>query len=407
MFKRAQVASAILAALASQSLYAQDTSNTQPTEDTIEIIDVRGVKASLNSAQNMKMNASNISDLIVAEDIGKLPENSVAAALQRVTGIQVARTNGEVAQVLIRGLPDIVTTMNGRNIFTTTGRSLSLTDVPADLVYSVDVKKSISASDIEGGIAGSIDIQLRKPFDFDDGFSVAGGLRYVYSDEAESWNPIGSVTLNNNWENSNGRFGAMLSVSHQSRDFQDQVNFVTAPFTLPDSVVNNPNSAPLNVEGEPALAPNVIGGYFRYGDRTRDSFNATFQFAPDSNSTYYFDVFGVKYEQNSQLNFWVPIPSWGGWGNDYVESYKEGSNVAQSVVRPDAPGTITSNQSFFNESETYQFALGGEWYFDNITVKSDLAYTDTEANNKGFILDLAFFADTIIYDFDKKRGGHL
>ena len=49
MFKRAQVASAILAALASQSLYAQDTSNTQPTEDTIEIIDVRGVKASLNS----------------------------------------------------------------------------------------------------------------------------------------------------------------------------------------------------------------------------------------------------------------------------------------------------------------------------------------------------------------------
>ena len=195
MFKRAQVASAILAALASQSLYAQDTSNTQPTEDTIEIIDVRGVKASLNSAQNMKMNASNISDLIVAEDIGKLPDNSVAAALQRVTGIQVARTNGEVAQVLIRGLPDIVTTMNGRNIFTTTGRSLSLTDVPADLVYSVDVKKSISASDIEGGIAGSIDIQLRKPFDFDDGFSAAGGLRYVYSDEAESWNPIGSVTL--------------------------------------------------------------------------------------------------------------------------------------------------------------------------------------------------------------------
>ena len=405
MFKRAQVASAILAALASQSLYAQDTSNTQPTEDTIEIIDVRGVKASLNSAQNMKMNASNISDLIVAEDIGKLPDNSVAAALQRVTGIQVARTNGEVAQVLIRGLPDIVTTMNGRNIFTTTGRSLSLTDVPADLVYSVDVKKSISASDIEGGIAGSIDIQLRKPFDFDDGFSAAGGLRYVYSDEAESWNPIGSVTLNNNWDNSNGRFGAMLSVSHQSRDFQDQVNFVTAPFALPDSVVNNPNSAPLNVAGEPALAPNVIGGYFRYGDRSRDSFNATFQFEPNSNSTYYLDVFGVKYEQNSQLNFWVPIPSWGGWGNGYVESYKEGSNVAQSVVRPDAPGTITSNQSFFNESETYQFALGGKWYFDNITVKSDLAYTDTEANNKGFILDLAFFADTIIYDFDKNGAG--
>ena len=404
MFKRAQLASAVLFALSAQPLYAQDT-DSMPSEDEVEVIDVRGVKASLNSAQNMKMNASNISDVIVAQDIGKLPDNSVAAALQRVTGIQVARTNGEVNQVLIRGLPDIVTTMSGRNIFTTTGRSISLSDIPADLVYSVDVKKSISAADIEGGMAGSIDIQLRRPFDFDDGFSAAGNLRYEYSDEAESWNPVGSITLNNNWENSNGRFGAMLSVSHQDRDFQDQVNFVTAPFTLPDSVVNNPNSAPLNVAGAPAMAPNVIGGYFRYGDRTRDSFNASFQWQPNSNSSYYLDVFGVNYEQNSQQNFWVPLPSWGGWGTGYVESYKEGSNVAQSVVRPDAPGTITSNQSFFNESDTYQFALGGEWYFDNITVKSDLAYTDTEANNRGFILDLAFFADTIIYDFDKNGAG--
>ena len=404
MFKRAQLVSAVLIALSAQPLYAQDT-DSMPSEDEVEVIDVRGVKASLNSAQNMKMNASNISDVIVAQDIGKLPDNSVAAALQRVTGIQVARTNGEVNQVLIRGLPDIVTTMSGRNIFTTTGRSISLADIPADLVYSVDVKKSISAADIEGGMAGSIDIQLRRPFDFDDGFSAAGNLRYEYSDEAESWNPVGSITINNNWENSNGRFGAMLSVSHQDRDFQDQVNFVTAPFELPDSVVNNPNSAPLNVAGAPAIAPNVIGGYFRYGDRTRDSFNASFQWEPNSNSSYYLDVFGVNYEQNSQLNFWVPLPSWGGWGDGYVESYKEGSNVAQSVVRPDAPGTITSNQSFFNESDTYQFALGGKWYFDNVTVESDLAYTDTEASNRGFVLDLAFFADTIIYDFDKNGAG--
>ena len=161
MFKRAQLASAVLFALSAQPLYAQDT-DSMPSEDEVEVIDVRGVKASLNSAQNMKMNASNISDVIVAQDIGKLPDNSVAAALQRVTGIQVARTNGEVAQVLIRGLPDIVTTMSGRNIFTTTGRSISLSDIPADLVYSVDVKKSISAADIEGGMAGSIDIQLRR-----------------------------------------------------------------------------------------------------------------------------------------------------------------------------------------------------------------------------------------------------
>ncbi|GAC16487.1 TonB-dependent receptor [Aliiglaciecola lipolytica] len=406
MFDRTRLAAAIVLALSSQAVYAQESQNsTSSDEDNVEVIDVRGVRASLVSAKNIKMNSATIVDAIVAEDIGKLPDNSVAAALQRVTGIQVERTNGEVNTVLIRGLPDVVTTMNNRNIFTTTGRSIALADIPADLVYKVDVKKSQSASDFEGGIAGSIDVQLRKPFDFDEGFSAAGGLRYEYSDEAEEWNPIGSVTLNNNWNSDAGRFGALVSVSHQDRDFMDQVNFVTAPFTLPDAVVNNPNSVPLNVEGEAALAPNVIGGYFRYGDRVRDSANVTFQWEPNSNSMYYFDFFAVQYEQNSQLNFWVPLPDWGGWGQGYVTEYKEGTNVAQSVVRPDAPGTITSNQSFYNASDTYQYAIGGKWLFDNMTVKSDLAFTDSSADYRGFILDLGFFADTINYDYSKNGAG--
>lgn len=406
MFKLTQLTSAMLLAFASQGLYAQEiNSDNNVADNDVEVIEVSGIRGSLNKAINIKRESMNMSDAIVAEDIGKLPDNSVAAALQRVTGVQVARTNGEVNTVLIRGLPDVVTTMNNRNIFTTTGRSISLADIPADLVYSVDVKKSQSAADFEGGIAGSIDVQLRKPFDFDDGLTAAGGLRYEYSDKAKEWNPIGSVTLNNNWSSDAGRFGALISVSHQDRDFMDQVNFVTAPFTLPDKVVNNPNSVPLNVPGEIALAPNVIGGYFRHGDRVRDSMNATFQWAPNEDSRYYFDFFAVQYEQNSQLNFWVPLPDWGGWGEGYVTSYKEGSNVAQTVVRPDAPGTITSNQSFYNSSDTYQYAVGGEWLFDNLTVKSDLAVTDSSAQFKGFILDLVFFADSITYDYSKNGAG--
>ena len=61
MFKRAQLASAVLFALSAQPLYAQDT-DSMPSEDEVEVIDVRGVKASLNSAQNMKMNAGEKSE---------------------------------------------------------------------------------------------------------------------------------------------------------------------------------------------------------------------------------------------------------------------------------------------------------------------------------------------------------
>lgn len=404
MFKKALLSTSIAMVLSGTQAYAFAENNNDEIE-SVEVIEVRGVKSSLISARNFKMSSKNIVDSIVAEDIGKLPDNSVAAALQRVTGVQVSRTNGEVDNVLIRGLPDVTTTMNGRNIFTTTGRSLSLADIPADLVYKVEVKKSQSASDLDGGIAGGIDIQLRRPFDFDEGFSAAGGLRYEYSDKAESWNPIGSLTLNNNWESDAGKFGAMVSVSHQDRDFMDQVNFVTAPYALPESVVNHPNSVAPNNTDDPSLAPNVIGGYFRYGDRQRDSLNASFQWQPNENSSYYVDIFSVDYSQDHQLNFWVPIPSWGGWGAGYVTSYKPGSNVVQTATRDDNPGTITSNQSFHSESDTKQYAIGGQWDFDNLTVKSDLAYTKSTAESKGFILDLAFFADSITYDFSKNDSG--
>lgn len=389
----------------------------QEAQDETETIVVRGVKGSVISAQNFKMESKDITDSIVAEDIGKLPDNTVASALQRVTGVQITRENGEANTVLVRGLPNVVTTMNGRNIFTTTGRGMALADIPADLLYKVDVKKSSSASDVEGGIAGLIDVQLRKPFDFKDGLTVAGGLRAEYSDKAEAWNPIGSVTVNNTWETDAGKFGAMASLSRQTRDFMDQVNFITAPSVLPEGVVNNPLSVSPNIEGQDSLAPGIAGGYFRYGDRSRDSGNFAFQWAPDNNSSYYAEAFFVNYEQDSQLNFWVPLPNWGGWGeikdandnvignNAYVSEYKEGTNVAQSMVRPDAPGTITSNQPFANSSDTYQFAVGGKWVLDDMTIKSDLAFTKSKAKERAFILDLTFFADEVRYDFSKDGEG--
>ncbi len=72
---------------------------------------------------------------VVAEDVGKLPDNNVVEALQRVTGVQVTdRGQGEAAGIQIRGLPDALTTLNGRNIFTAAGQSFSLQDISANLI---------------------------------------------------------------------------------------------------------------------------------------------------------------------------------------------------------------------------------------------------------------------------------
>ena len=103
---------------------------------------------------------------IVAEDIGKLPDNNVIEALQRVTGVQVTnRGGGEADAISIRGLPDITTTWNGRNVFTGVGRALALQDIPANLIGRVDVFKTRAADQLETGLAGQIDVRTRRPFD--------------------------------------------------------------------------------------------------------------------------------------------------------------------------------------------------------------------------------------------------
>lgn len=173
---------------------AAQPATAQPTS-TLDAVQVRGVRSSVESAISTKQAHKEISDSIVAEDIGKLPDNSVAAALQRVTGVQVARAGGEVGQVLVRGLPNVITTLDGRNVFTTVGRDMELADVPAELLRSVDVYKTTGAQFQEGGIAGVVDVHLRRPFDFDDDSTIAGSVSALRGDQAEKTVPNGSLTM--------------------------------------------------------------------------------------------------------------------------------------------------------------------------------------------------------------------
>src|SRR5262245_48690266 len=105
-------ASAIATFVACAPAFAQESEASDQ-----ETIVVTGLRASMRSSQEIRRNSSQIVDSVVAEDVGKLPDNNVAEALARVTGIQIRRDSGEGNSVLIRGLPQIVTLLNGREVF--------------------------------------------------------------------------------------------------------------------------------------------------------------------------------------------------------------------------------------------------------------------------------------------------
>jgi outer membrane receptor protein involved in Fe transport len=98
-----------------------------------EII-VTGIRASVERAISIKRNAPNVVDAISAQDIGKLPDATISDSLQRIPGVQIRRDAGEGSTVNVRGLPQVVTLMNGESFLgagSITSVQPSFTDIPA------------------------------------------------------------------------------------------------------------------------------------------------------------------------------------------------------------------------------------------------------------------------------------
>lgn len=197
-----------------------------------------GIRQSILDAQDIKRNADTFVDAITASDIGALPDRSVSEALQRVPGVNILRFSSpndpdhfsvEGSGVVIRGLPFVRSELNGRDVFAAnSGGVLGFEDVSPELLGAVKVFKNQSADLIEGGIAGTIDLNTRKPFD-KEGRHVAYSLELNYGDKAESTTPSGSVLLSNTWDLGNsGRIGLLGNVSYSELDSQADSTQISA-----------------------------------------------------------------------------------------------------------------------------------------------------------------------------------
>jgi TonB-dependent receptor len=216
---------AISAAMASPAL-AQDTQEEEPAAEEEQVADpaqpeiiVSGFRASLSSAQNIKRDADTFVDVITAEDIGALPDRSVAEALQRVPGVNIGRFEKpsdpdrfsvEGTGVIVRGLPFVRSELNGRDIFSANGGTvLNFNDVSPELLGRVEVFKNLTADMVEGGIAGTVNLVTRKPLDR-PGTHLSGTIETNVGDLAEEWSPGFSVLGSTTFESDAGTLGVQF-----------------------------------------------------------------------------------------------------------------------------------------------------------------------------------------------------
>lgn len=442
MFKKKLLSAsvALVVALSATQVLAQD--------DAVEEIVVSGIRESLAKALDVKKEKMQIVDAIVAEDIGKFPDNNVVEALQRVTGVQVTnRGSGEVSGISIRGLPDITTTVNGRNIFTAAGTAVALQDIPASLIRQVDVYKTRSASQIESGIAGAIDVKTQRPFDFADSKAIIAA-RGIYGEQSGNTDPAVSALLSDRWETGLGEFGALINVSMTEIDYRNQgltagamVPFMTSagggpfgPFerVWPNhgAVSENPIWTPGLLDGLPSTAgstfkvngvntPYILGrdAVFQNdenGHRERPAANVSFQYAPDDKSEYLFEAFynGYRNENYNDLLFSF-ADWWGSYGGMTPANAQAAANVVlhpgTNIIKSRSttyPWVFTSGDLSTGQTDSYLYALGGKWELsDKLTVKSELNYQTSTYEGSFFAMRFIRPGNTYKINVDFNSGG--
>jgi TonB-dependent receptor len=449
-------ASAVAALSLSVGAVAQQTS-TPPAEELEEVV-VTGVRASLVQGLENKREAVQVVESIVAEDIGKLPDNNVVEALQRISGIQITdRGEGEANGIVIRGLTDIQTTWNGRNVFTAspppaTGRQLALQDIPANLISRVDVYKTRAADQLETGLAGQIDVATRRPFDF-PGFEMSLNARATSQEQREDIDPNVSLLLSNNWETSAGKFGVLGNVSYLRTRFRDQS--VTAGALVPFATADNPPAGlacngsgaaanwtplerifngdcrvsenPIWQAGTDAGLPTAPGSTLTFngveypyllgrdalfaadleGDRKRPAATLAVQWAPNETSEYTFEAFyqGFREERFNNLHFTF-ADWWGTLGADPASTYTlyPGTNLIKTRT-VGAPFGFNSGDATESETDTYVYALNGKWEIgDRLTLVADLSLQNSQYDTEFTAVRTERVPGSVTVDFNAGNG---
>ncbi len=424
------------AAIATLSATAVGQEAAKP-ENQLETVTVTGVKASLTKSLAIKRTSDQVVESVVAEDIGKLPDNNVVEALQRVTGIQVTnRGGGEVGALSIRGMPDVATTWNGRNIFTASGTQVALQDIPSTLVRQIDVFKTRDASQLENGIAGQIDVKSLRPFDF-KGAKLSLSARETYLQPADKANPQLSVLASDRWKTGAGDIGALVNVSVNRTNYRDEsvtpgamVPFVSATAgQIPagyvplerifDTSVWTPGSytglpqaagATLNFNGTAYpyyLSRDAIFQADGQGKRERPSANVALQWQPVDNAVYTFEAMynGYRSKYFNQLLFSF-VDWWGDIGSNPGATFTTypGTNVMKTRTVPKVYG-FNSGDYTTSATDSFVYALNGKWNLsDRLRLEGDVSYQTSRYHSEFTATRIDRVADSISVDFNAGGG---
>jgi len=382
---------------------ATDTSN-------LEEIVVTGIRKSVEQSLEAKRDSTELTEVVTSEDIGKMPDKNVADSLARLPGVTTSAAGAneggfdENDRVSMRGTnPSLTQTLiNGHGVAAgdwfvldqvqTVGRSVSYTLLPSEIVSKVVVEKSSSASLVEGGVAGSVNIVTRKPFDFPKTFTLEASAGAVYADLPSKGD--GQYSALAALKNDANNVGVVVQLFSETRHLRrDGVEILGYDTIAPGSTV-----ALAHPDLSGVQYPTMIGAAFFTQERKREGGMADIEFKLADNLTLDLSAFSSRltasnYNRNYLMwsthfvNFGAgqgPDPGYVVQSNTLTKanfSAVPGTlyGVYDQISRPDESGTanFVNLDTTWNVSSalTFQGQVGYSWG-DGKTPRQDVSETN-------------------------------
>ena len=385
------LAPAAMALVFSSAAIAQD-------DEPLEEIVVTGIRGSLAAAVDQKRDSDQLVEVIIAEDIGKLPDQNLAEVLENITGIQITRTAGVGTGVQIRGTNSNRVEFNGvSTVNSGSGRSgINFEDVNPAIISAVEVTKSPDARTIEGSVGGTINLKTIRPLDLRE---TLAAVRVQYEDSSlssEGMTPRFSGAFGDSWSTDAGEIGFVISGS-----FTEQESVSFRPRTDRDNRVSPAGAV------DPA---EFIGIQFLVQEQENydyDTVNlaSTFEWAPSDSLNFHLDVI-VNEQERSQDSYRLQASGVSTLRNISVPTAYETVDFGvgpgrfpaalQGTLEPDLanddddPNLRFSSDTGSRVTDSQVIALGGDWYGEKWSVSAEYATTMSDTSNPNLSTTLNF-----------------
>lgn len=323
----------------------------------LDIVTVSGFRASLESSISTKRNADAIVEAISAEDIGKLPDVSIADAISRLPGLTSQRVAGRSSVISIRGMAPRygVTLLNGREIVSTgDNRSVEYDQFPSELINAATVYKTPDASLSAQGLSGTVNMKTLRPLDFATPQAVLGAR--VERNSNGSLNPEISGTgnrLSASWvtQSADRRWGAAVGFAHL--DSPNQEKHYKSWWWA------NTNDWGSPLPGTPTDAVALQG--FELGAASsrqkRDGLMGVLEYKPGNGLHSTLDLYYSKFDQTeARRTVMSDMSVWSGasWSNAQTTVVNGDKIVTSGVVNNTTPVALTT----YNKRQDDIRALG-------------------------------------------------